>query len=95
MDIIDPFAPGKGQTKFLLVGVDYFTKWIKVKPLASISPKNVQNFLWRSIVCRFGIPNTIITYNGRQFIDQGLQSFYVDLDIKFIIASVEHPQTNG
>jgi len=64
MDIIDPFAPGKGQTKFLLVGVDYFTKWIEVEPLASISAKNVQNFVWRSIICRFGIPHTIIADNG-------------------------------
>ena len=51
MDIIDPFALGKWQTKFLLVGIDYFTKWIEVEPLASISTKNVQNFVWRSIVC--------------------------------------------
>jgi len=32
MDIIGPFSPGKGQTKFLLVGVDYFTKWIEPNP---------------------------------------------------------------
>jgi len=95
MDIIGPFSPGKGQTKFLLVGVDYFTKWIEAEPLASISAKNVQNFVWRSIVCRFGVPHTIITDNGRQFIDRGLQSFYDDLGIKSITTSVEHPQTNG
>ena len=95
MDIIGPFSPGKGQTKFLLVGVDYFTKWIEVEPLASISAKNMQNFVWKSIVCRFGVPHTIITNNGRQFIDWGLQSFYDDLGIKSITASVEHPQTNG
>jgi len=47
MDIIGPFALRKGQTKFLLVGVGYFTKWIEVEPLLSISPKNVQNFVWR------------------------------------------------
>jgi len=65
MDIIGPFVAGKGQTKFLLVGVDYFSKWIEVVPLASISAKNVQNFIWRSIVCQFGVPHTIITNNGR------------------------------
>ena len=64
MNIIDPFSPSKGQTKFLLVGVDYFTKWIEVEPLASISTKNVQNFVWRCIVCWFEVPRTIITDNG-------------------------------
>jgi len=60
-----------------------------------MSAKNVENFIWRSIVCRFGVPHIIITDNGRQFIDRGLQSFYNDLNIKSITASVEHPQTNG
>ena len=46
-------------------------------------------------MCQFGIPNTIITDNDRQFIDHGLQSFYGDLDIKSITTSIEHPQTNG
>lgn len=39
--------------------------------------------------------NTIVSDNGRQFIDQGLQTFYDDLGIKSIASSVEHPQTNG
>ena len=40
-------------------------------------------------------PHTIITNNGRQFIDRGLQSFYDNLGIMSVTASVEHPQTNG
>jgi len=95
MEIIDPFALGKGQTKFLLIRVDYFTKWIKAKPLASIFVKNMQNFVWQSIVCQFGVPHTIINDNGRQFIDWWLQSFYDDLSIKSITTSVKHRQTNG
>jgi len=90
MDIIGPFAIGKGQTKILLVGVDYFTKWIKAKPLVSIFAKNVENFVWRSIVYQFRVSHTIITNN-----DRGFQSFYDDIDIKSITALVEHPQTNG
>jgi len=37
IDILGPFTPGKGQTNFLLVGVDYLTKWIETESLASIS----------------------------------------------------------
>jgi len=95
MDIIGPFSPGKGQTKHLLVAVDYFTKWIEAEPLATITARNVQNFLWKNIVCRFGIPHSIVSDNGRQFIDQGLMTFYNDLGIKSLTSSVEHPQTNG
>jgi len=95
MDIIGPFAPGKGQCKFLLVGINYFTKWIEVEPLATITTRNVQNFVWRNIVCQFRIPHIIITGNDRQFIDRGLAEFYKKVDIKQITSSVEHLQTNG
>jgi len=95
MDIIRPFSPGKGQCKFLLVGIDYFTKWIEVEPLTTITTQNVQNFLWKNIVCRFGIPHVIFTDNDRQFIDRGLVEFYEKLIIKHITNLVEHPQTNG
>ena len=95
MDIIGPFTPGKGQVKFLLVAVDYFSKWIEAEPLANITAKQVQRFLWKNIICRYGIPHTIITDNGRQFIDKGLSEFYHNLNIQHITSSVEHPQTNG
>jgi len=45
MDIIGPSSSGKEQAKFILVGVDYFTKWIEVEPLTSISAKNVEKFV--------------------------------------------------
>ena len=41
MDILDPFSPGKGQVKFLIVAVDYFTKWIEAKPLTTITAQQV------------------------------------------------------
>jgi len=37
MDILGPFSPGKGQVKFQIVVVDYFTKWIEAKPLTTIT----------------------------------------------------------
>jgi len=95
MDILGPFSPGKGQVKFLIVAVDYFTKWIEAKPLTTITAQQVQQFVWKDIVCRYGVPHTIITDNGQQFIDKELSKFYTGLDIKHITSSVEHPQTNG
>jgi len=47
------------------------------------------------IVCRFGVPHTVITDNGRQFVYRRLESFFAELGIKHITSSVEHPQTNG
>nr|KYP39221.1 Transposon Ty3-I Gag-Pol polyprotein [Cajanus cajan] len=95
MDILGPFPPAKGQLKFLLVAIDYFTKWIEACPLAKITTENVRKFTWRNIVCRFRIPHTIITDNGRQFIAEEFEVFLQELGIKHLPTSVEHPQTNA
>ena len=65
INIIGPLPLGKGQVKFLLVAIDYFTKWVEAKALAIITEARIQNFVWKNIICRFGIPLTIISDNGR------------------------------
>jgi len=95
MDILGPFSPGKGQVKFLIIAVDYFTKWIEAKPLTTIIAQQVQQFVWKDIIFWYGVPYTNIIDNGRQFIDKELAKFYTCLGIKQKTSTVEHPQTNG
>nr|KYP74108.1 Pol polyprotein [Cajanus cajan] len=95
MDILGPFPPTKGQLKFLLVVVDYFTRWIEACPLANITTENIRKFTWKSIICRFGISHSLVTDNDRQFIAQSFEDFLRELGIKHLSTSVEHPQTNG
>ena len=45
LDILGPFLVGTRQMKFLVVGIDYFTKWVEVEPLANITQQNVKNFV--------------------------------------------------
>ena len=47
-----PFPIVIRQLKFLVVNIDYFTKWVEVKALATITKKNVRKFIWRNIICR-------------------------------------------
>nr|KYP55449.1 Pol polyprotein [Cajanus cajan] len=93
MDILGPFPPAKGQLKFLLVAIDYFTKWIEACPLAKITTENIQKFTWKNIV--FGILHSLVADNGKQFIAQSFEDFLRELDVKHLPTSVEHPQTNG
>ena len=51
LNIMGPFPTAMRQLKFLVVGIDYFTKWVEAEALANITEKNVQNFVWRCIVC--------------------------------------------
>ncbi|XP_020973549.1 uncharacterized protein LOC107646977 isoform X3 [Arachis ipaensis] len=95
LDILGPFPIAPGQVKFLLVAIDYFSKWIEAQPLARITAEKVRSFIWKNIICRFGIPREIIYDNGRQFTDNKLCSFLKNFYIKHRFSSVEHPQTNG
>ncbi|GJY15508.1 reverse transcriptase domain-containing protein [Tanacetum coccineum] len=69
IDIAGPFPEGPGKVKFLIVAIDYFTKWIEAKPVATITGNQVKKFMWDNIVCRFGLPGEIISDNGKQFRD--------------------------
>ena len=64
LDILCPFPTGTRQMKFLVVGIDYFTKWVEAEPLAKITQQNVKNFIWKSIVCRFGVLRVLVSDNG-------------------------------
>ncbi|GJR95458.1 reverse transcriptase domain-containing protein [Tanacetum coccineum] len=59
IDIARPFPEGPGKVKFLIVAIDYFTKWIKAKPVATITGNQVKKFVWDNIICRFGLPREI------------------------------------
>ncbi|GJS42699.1 reverse transcriptase domain-containing protein [Tanacetum coccineum] len=59
IDIAGPFPKGPGKVKFLIVAIDYFTKWIEAKPVATITGNQVKKFVWDNIVCRFGLPGEI------------------------------------
>nr|GEZ30902.1 reverse transcriptase domain-containing protein [Tanacetum cinerariifolium] len=90
-----PFPEGPGKVKFLIVAMDYFTKWIEAKAVATITGEQVKKFVWDNIVCRFGIPGEIISDNGKQFADNPFKDWCNKLNITQRFASVKHPQSNG
>ncbi|GJU74210.1 reverse transcriptase domain-containing protein [Tanacetum coccineum] len=95
IDIAGPFPEGPGKVKFLIVAMDYFTKWIEAKPVATITGNQIKKFVWDNIVCRFGLPGEIISDNGKQFRDDPFKDWCEKLCINQHFASVKHPQTNG
>jgi hypothetical protein len=76
LDIMGPLPVGRRQLKFLVVGIDYFTKWVEAEPLATITENNVRGFVWKAIICSFGIPRAFIFDNGRQFNNSPFREFY-------------------
>ena len=95
LDILGPFPIGTRHMKFLVVGIDYFTKWVEAEPLASITQQNVKNFVWKNIVCRFGVPRVLVSDNGRQFDNVLFKYFCEHFGIQNHYSSPAHPQANG
>jgi hypothetical protein len=68
LDIIGKIKPNSSRGhQYILVGIDYFTKLVKVIPLPDVSQEVVISFIQNHILCRFGIPETITTNKGSIF----------------------------
>ena len=95
LDILGPFSMRTRQMKFLMIGIDYFTKWVEVEPLAKISEQNVKSFVQKNIIFRFRIPRVLVLDNRRQFDNIPFREFREQLGIKNHYPSPSHPQFNG
>ena len=65
VDLVGALPRGKGGASFAVVAVDYFTKWVKVEALVNITAKSIEWFLWKNVVCRYGVPHAFIIDNGK------------------------------
>ena len=95
LDIIRPFPMAVEQLKFLVVGIDYFTKWVQEKAPATITEKNIRSSVWRHIICRYRIPRVLVLDNRKQFDSSAFRNFCSELGMKNHYSSPAHPQANG
>ena len=95
IDIVGLLPTAPAQKKLLLIATDYFSKWIEADPFSSIKDRDVTRFIWKNIVCRFGIPRSIVSDNGPQFDSRVYQDFFQELKIKNLYSTPQYPQTNG
>ena len=79
----------------MLAVTDYFTKWIEADAFHQVCDREVKNFIWKNVICRFGIPKEIVTDNGSQFISYEFQDFYREWGIKLNYSTPRYTQANG
>jgi transposase InsO family protein len=89
-----PFHRAVGGYRFLYVAIDKFTKWPEATPVVKINKQSAVKFI-KSIICRFRVPNRIITDNGSQFTSGVFQGYCEDLGIQICYASPAHSESNG
>ncbi|XP_031107130.1 uncharacterized protein LOC116011849 [Ipomoea triloba] len=95
IDLVGALPTGSGSRKYIIVAIDYFTKWVEAEPLASITAARCKKFVEKNILCRFGIPIQVITDNRRQFEGREFSDFLTGWGIKHSRVAVSYPQANG
>ena len=95
IDLIGRLSKGRSSVQYAVMAIDYFTKWVEVEALVSITPTKIKEFVYKNIVCRYGVPHTLISHNGTQFDCDKYKEFCDDLQIKKVFSSIAQPQANG
>ena len=91
IDVVGPLPLATGQRKFMLVATDYFTKWVETKAYAHIRATQLFRFVQKNLVCRFGVPHSLISDNGLQFIIKAFQQFCTEYGIKNVYSLPRYP----
>ena len=95
MDLVWLLPPSQGGNKFTVVAIEYFTRWIEAKPLATITLETVKKFFWQNIVCKFGVPRTLTVDNEKQFDSDKFKEFCKSIGTKIAFTLVYHLESNG
>src|SRR6266487_2306422 len=96
LDLIGEIKPASSKNqRFIIVGVDYFTKWIEAVPMQNVDQEAVISFIQKYIIYRFGIPETITTDQGSVFTGRKMQEFANQTGFRLLTSTPYYAQANG
>ena len=81
--------------RFILVAIDYFTKWVEAASFASVTKNVVARVIKQNLICRYGIPERIITDNGTNLNNTIITALCVQFKIQHHHSSPYRPKMNG
>jgi hypothetical protein len=95
IDIVDTLTLAWGNYTVVVVAIEYFTKWVKVKPVTNVSSTTSKKFFWQNIIYCYGGPRHITVDNANYFDSTMFKDFYQQVRTKVTFTSVYHPQSNS
>ncbi|XP_057432184.1 uncharacterized protein LOC130724933 [Lotus japonicus] len=96
LDLIGQIHPSSSkQHDYIIVAIDYFTKWVEAIPLRGVDQDTVISFIQEHIVFRYGIPETLTTDQGSVFTGRKMAQFAEDFGIKLLTSTPYYAQANG
>eukprot|EP00253_Pinus_taeda_P015057 PITA_15057 len=95
IDFIGPIDPPSGQKKYIIVCIDYLTKWAETKTVKAATEQKVTKCLRKNIFYKFGYPREVVTNQGAQFTSNLIEDLMRQHHIKHKTSVAYHPQANG
>ena len=89
-----PFPSSRGN-KYILVAVEYVSKWAEAMACQANDANTVVRFLKKYILTRFGTPRAIITDEGTHFNNKNFKALLEKYKVHHRMSLAYHPQTNG
>ncbi|CAM8908573.1 unnamed protein product [Rhodiola kirilowii] len=94
IDFMRPF-PSAYNLQYILVAIDYVSKWVQAKATKHDDGKMVVDFLRTNIFCRYGVPKVVISDQGSHFCNHSVASVFKHFGVNHRVSTAYHPQTNG
>ena len=95
MDLLGPFPMTAGGNKYIIVTIDYLTKWAETGALINGSAEEAAKFFVNNVFLRHGAPKSLITDQGKCFVAEFTQRILALLEVEHNRTTSYHPQTNG
>ncbi|KAJ9553458.1 hypothetical protein OSB04_017503 [Centaurea solstitialis] len=94
IDFMGPFPPSFGFT-YILLCVDYVSKWVEAKATRTDDARTVSAFLRSNILARFGTLRAIVSDRGTHFCNKVIEALFKKYHVTHRISTAYHPQSNG
>ena len=95
LDIIGPMGNSERGFKYVLVAIDVLTRYLIAEPLRTKEAKEVAKVFFEAVVCKQGVPRTLVTDQGKEFVNKILEGIANLLKMRHVTTTPYHPQANG
>ena len=91
INIVGLLSITREGNRYIVVAMDYFSRWPEARPLKTANTDTVTTFLYEEIICRFGAPRILQSDRGTHFVNELIQRLTKRFRIKHSLSSPYHP----
>ena len=91
IDIKGPLPRTEQGNRYIIVAMDYFTKWPEAKAVENIRVETVAKFIYEEIICRHGVPKEILSDRGTSFVNKVINALCENYQTKYWLTSPYRP----